>query len=107
MVRATAFDHVGVVSIKGEESIGEFAHIKTTITRAIITGNEKFELFTCWEDADGGEALAELRDGDISTVVHIKDLEGICEVEVGLQSQRDLFTLNFVLIADKFSQAVN
>ena len=32
VVRATALNHAGVVSIESEESIREFAHIETTIT---------------------------------------------------------------------------
>lgn len=107
VVRATTLSHAGVVSIKGEESVAELTHVEAAVTSGVVTSHEEVELLASGEDTDGGETLAEISDSDATEVVDIKDLEGIRQVEVGLESKRGLLTLDLILGGDKVAETVD
>mmetsp|Transcript_15028 Transcript_15028/g.18995 ORF Transcript_15028/g.18995 Transcript_15028/m.18995 type:complete len:542 (-) Transcript_15028:51-1676(-) len=107
VVRATALAHRGVVSIEGEHGVAELAHVETAVTSGIVAGDEKVELLAGGEHADGGETLAQVSHRDATEVVHVEDLEGVRQVEVGLQSQGSLLALNLVLSLDKVTETVD
>ena len=107
MVGATTLGHVGVVSIEGEAGIGELAHGEAAVASGVVPRDEEVELLTGWEDTDGGESLTELSHGDVAAVVDVEDLEGVSQVEVGLQGEVDLLSLDLILSADHVTETID
>ena len=107
MVRATTFNHAGVVGVKGEECIAKLATVEATVTSSVVTRDEKIQFFASGEDADGSESLSELSHADVATVVHIEDLERVSHIEIGLHSQLGLLSFNVILSSDEVTESID
>ena len=107
MVGETTLDHAGVVSIEGKESVGELAHVKTTVTSLIVSGDEEVELLASREDTDGGETFSKLDDRETSIVVGVEDLESIRQVEVSSVGKSNLLSFDVVLSLDKLAETID
>ena len=107
VVGATTFGHGGVVSIKGEESIGELTEVESTVTGGIVSSDEEVELFGGGEDSDGSESFTELGGADVSVVVSVEHLEGVSEVKVGVAGELGLLSLDVVLNTDHITKSID
>ena len=107
VVGATTLDHTGVVCIESEEGVRELAHVQSAVSSGVIASHEEIHLLAGGEDADGGEALTELNDGNVTAVVDIKDLESISQVEVRLKGERDFLAFDVILNANQLTKAID
>jgi hypothetical protein len=73
----------------------------------IVTSNEEFDFFTGWEDSDSREAVSEVSDADESSVITIKNFKGVSEVKIALKGQSSLVRLEFTLVVDHFTEAID
>ena len=106
MIRATTFDHVCVVSIKGQEGVREFTHVQSSVTTSVVSSDKQVKFLARREHTNGCKTLTKLSHADVSTVVDVKDFESVREIEVRLEAQGDLLSLNVVFRTDQVPQSI-
>jgi hypothetical protein len=90
-----------------KECLFKFSGTKSSVVGLIVTSNEEFDFFTGWEDSDSKEAVSEVSDADESSVITIKNFKGVSEVKIALKGQSGLVGLEFTLVVDHFTEAVD
>jgi len=107
VVRSTDLNHSSVVRIEGEESVVEFALVKSSVSALVVPCNEEFKLCLGWEDTDGVKARSKLVGVDSQIVVGVEHLEGVGEVKVRLGGKCCLLCFDVILVADKVSETID
>lgn len=100
-------DHASVVVVLGDEGVGELVEVESAVTSAVVAGHEELNFLGSWENSNGREAVSEVGDSDLTTVVAIEDLEGVSEVKVTLKGQAGLVGLDLALKGDNLAETLD
>ena len=103
----SSFDHAGVVTVRGEEGILELVELDSSVSRLIVSSDEKFYFLVSWEHVNGIEARSKLIGINGSVVWDVKHIEGISHVEIVLLGKGDLGGLEFLLLVAEVLKSVD
>lgn len=107
VVGSSSGNHGGIVAIVGNEHLLELADRESSVSRGIVSCDEKIALVIGWVDANGIESSLKLVNINSSISRLVKDLESINDVEVRLMGELDLGVFNFLLKVANLLQGVN
>lgn len=103
----SSLNHRGVVVVLGKESILELSDVDSSVSRVVVSGDEKINLIHGWVDTNGVESRLELIRRNLTVSVGIENVEGVRNVEVALEGELDLGRLKLLLEVAEILEGVD